>query len=478
MISITILASRELWFNVIQPWRDRRRMNAVRDASPPLANRPGSWPSARLSGFTERVAPIFPPHRGSLTGCGRTCGRHVLDDHGFAQSFFWPASAQRCSQCSRPLPSLAAHARKPRARCRSAGRCAIASACSRKSATSCCMSRRPGTAASSRPSRRWRSRATAAAGRATRSRACASIRPARSASRACATTSAKTISTPADHNVTVAPHRAGAGRARSAPGSSTKAAPSQESSFDCGEPINIRVRYGQPTMVTVDVNAGPEVPERLTDEIQVRDILIAGLGDSIASGEGNPDRPVELSSGGFCFRNYLGGGEYYRPGRARFEGDKSCGTGSGLAAMAALQRAMVQRRLPPLALQLPDPHGARARRQASAHRRHLPAARLHRRHHRQGLLGSQRARECLVTRNGVTCQGTVNPQVAELRDAIAAAKTPASGTADRPDLPVGRRERHRLLRPRRRRDRRENHRARAVQPRRRARLGGQLRAAR
>ena len=102
----------------------------------------------------------------------------------------------------------------------------------------------------------------------------------------------------------------------------------QESSFDCVEPINIRVRYGAPTVVTVDVNAGPEVPERLTEEIQVRDILIAGLGDSIASGEGNPDRAIELSGGGFCFRSYLGGSEYYRPGRARYQGDKSCG-GSG-----------------------------------------------------------------------------------------------------------------------------------------------------
>jgi glycosyltransferase 2 family protein len=31
-ISITILASRELWFNVIQPWRDRRKMNAAAEA--------------------------------------------------------------------------------------------------------------------------------------------------------------------------------------------------------------------------------------------------------------------------------------------------------------------------------------------------------------------------------------------------------------------------------------------------------------
>jgi uncharacterized membrane protein YbhN (UPF0104 family) len=35
MISITILASRELWHNVLQPWRDRRRMNGAEHAASP-----------------------------------------------------------------------------------------------------------------------------------------------------------------------------------------------------------------------------------------------------------------------------------------------------------------------------------------------------------------------------------------------------------------------------------------------------------
>ena len=46
-------------------------------------------------------------------------------------------------------------------------------------------------------------------------------------------------------------------------------------------------------------------------------------GRSIAAGEGNPDRAVWLSDEGFCFRR-LDGGEYYRPGRAGFSGNKSC----------------------------------------------------------------------------------------------------------------------------------------------------------
>jgi hypothetical protein len=89
------------------------------------------------------------------------------------------------------------------------------------------------------------------------------------------------------------------------------------STLDCAEPVNFRARYGRPTVATVDVTS-PEAPQRATAEIMVRDIFIAGLGDSIASGEGNPDRPIGLSDEGFCFRSYIGGsGQYYRPSRAK-----------------------------------------------------------------------------------------------------------------------------------------------------------------
>ena len=62
----------------------------------------------------------------------------------------------------------------------------------------------------------------------------------------------------------------------------------------------------------------------------VRDLLIAGLGDSVAAGEGNPDRPVALSDEGFCFRRFITGAhsEYYRPGRAGFKGDRTCESGA------------------------------------------------------------------------------------------------------------------------------------------------------
>ena len=66
----------------------------------------------------------------------------------------------------------------------------------------------------------------------------------------------------------------------------------------------------------------------------MRDLLIAGLGDSVASGEGNPDRPITLTDDGFCFRRFLGTtrNEFFRPGRAGYKGNKSCDATAGAAA--------------------------------------------------------------------------------------------------------------------------------------------------
>src|SRR5689334_1576007 len=100
----------------------------------------------------------------------------------------------------------------------------------------------------------------------------------------------------------------------------------QKSTLDCAEPLSLRVRYGRQTVATVDVSSGSEAPQRISTEIKVRDIFIAGLGDSIASGEGNPDRPVALSDEGFCFRYYLAtaAAQYYRPSRAGYKGGRAC----------------------------------------------------------------------------------------------------------------------------------------------------------
>src|SRR5438270_167913 len=99
----------------------------------------------------------------------------------------------------------------------------------------------------------------------------------------------------------------------------------------CGEEVRIRLAYGKPTIVTVDVSVPNAPPIRATAEIAVRDLLIAGLGDSMSAGEGNPDRPVALSDEGFCFRRFGTGSEYYRPGRASYTGDRSCEISTGAA---------------------------------------------------------------------------------------------------------------------------------------------------
>ena len=102
--------------------------------------------------------------------------------------------------------------------------------------------------------------------------------------------------------------------------------PPQQISVGCGKEVRVRLRYGKPTIASVGITAPDGSISQAATEIAVRDLLIAGLGDSIASGEGNPDKPVALSDIGFCFRDFLAaaGSQFYRPGRAKFPGDKSC----------------------------------------------------------------------------------------------------------------------------------------------------------
>jgi lysophospholipase L1-like esterase len=198
----------------------------------------------------------------------------------------------------------------------------------------------------------------------------------------------------------------------------------RQSTLDCAEPLNFRARYGRPTMATVDVSSGPEVPQRIVTEIMVRDILIAGLGDSIASGEGNPDRAIALSDDGFCFRSYLGGatGQFYRPSRAGFKGGRACESYESLQTWqrqgalwfnSACHRSLYSYQTrAALALAAQHPHIAVT---------YLPLA-CSGATIADGLFGAQRARECPLTKSGTTCQGSVNAQLAELRDALTAAQ--------------------------------------------------------
>lgn len=197
----------------------------------------------------------------------------------------------------------------------------------------------------------------------------------------------------------------------------------QTSTFDCAEPVNLRVRYGRQTVATVDVTSA-EGTQRAQTGIQVRDVFIAGLGDSIAAGEGNPDRPVALADDGFCFRSYLGGasGQYYRPSRAGFKGGRACEAPdtlqnwqkhSAVWMNAACHRSLYSYQTrTALALAVRYPHVAVT---------YLPLA-CTGATIADGLFGSQRARECAPGRSITTCAGGVNGQLGELREALTAAK--------------------------------------------------------
>src|SRR5215467_955274 len=92
----------------------------------------------------------------------------------------------------------------------------------------------------------------------------------------------------------------------------------------CDDEVRIRVAYGKTASATVDIALPDGTAQRVVTDIAVRDVLIAGMGDSIAAGEGNPDRAVRLSDEGFCYRRFLDSSEYFRPGRNGYSGNRSC----------------------------------------------------------------------------------------------------------------------------------------------------------
>jgi hypothetical protein len=198
----------------------------------------------------------------------------------------------------------------------------------------------------------------------------------------------------------------------------------RQSTLDCAEPVDLRVRYGRQTVATVDVSSGAEAPQRISTEIRVRDIFIAGLGDSIASGEGNPDRQIALADEGFCFRYYLGSAaaQYYRPSRAGYKGGRACEAPdtlqvwqhqSALWLNSACHRSLYSYQTrTALALAVQYPHIAVTYLPLACTGATIP----------DGLFGSQRTRECPPSKSSSPCRGTVNGQLAELRDAVAAAK--------------------------------------------------------
>jgi hypothetical protein len=193
----------------------------------------------------------------------------------------------------------------------------------------------------------------------------------------------------------------------------------------CSEEVRIRLAYGKPSTITVDVAMPDGPPLRAQTEIEVRDLLIAGLGDSVAAGEGNPDRPIALSDEGFCFRRVGTGSEYYRPGRANFGGGRTCETqrsavdefaqwarlGARWMSQACHRSLYGYQFRTALALAVENPHVSVT---------FLPLA-CTGASIENGVLGSQRARElnCTTERR---CPSTVPAQVTQLQQYLAGAR--------------------------------------------------------
>ncbi len=202
----------------------------------------------------------------------------------------------------------------------------------------------------------------------------------------------------------------------------------RQATVPCDEEMKLRVPYGKPTVASVDILLPDGTAQRVVTDIVVRDVLIAGMGDSVAAGEGNPDRAVRLSDLGFCFRRFLGGdfGEYYRPGRDGFSGNKSCageaGDNSGANdwarqsarwASGPCHRSLYSYQMrTALALAIENPHLAVTFVPLACSGSTIAS----------GFLGTQRIRECALPGTNASCPGTVRAQLTELTETLAAAR--------------------------------------------------------
>jgi hypothetical protein len=198
----------------------------------------------------------------------------------------------------------------------------------------------------------------------------------------------------------------------------------QQITLPCEEEVTLRVRSGRTTRAQVDIARSDGASDRAATEIVVRDLLIAGLGDSVASGDGNPDRAIALTDEGFCFRRFLSGAgrEYFRPGRAGYRGTKACdGAGEVQRAdwgehgarwlNAACHRSLYGYQMrTALALAIENVHSAVTFVPLACTGATIES----------GLLDRQRARETACGAN--RCPTAVPAQVAQLRDTLAQAR--------------------------------------------------------
>ena len=193
----------------------------------------------------------------------------------------------------------------------------------------------------------------------------------------------------------------------------------------CDQEVRLRVRAGHTTVATVDVPLGDGTAQRVATDIAVHDVLIAGLGNSIAAGEGNPDRAVELD-GGFCFRRFFrtGASQYFRPSRAGYSDDRSCENGPSSPAAArdwakhgarwinsACHRSLYSYQVrSTLALAIEQPHIAVTLLPLACTGATIGA----------GMFAGQRADDCPWVSGIDTCSGTAPAQFGELKDLMTA----------------------------------------------------------
>jgi hypothetical protein len=196
----------------------------------------------------------------------------------------------------------------------------------------------------------------------------------------------------------------------------------------CEGEIILRVPYGRVTVATVDIPLGDGTAQRLVAEIAVRDVLIAGLGDSIAAGEGNPDKAVELE-GGFCFKRFLrgnAGGQYFRPSRAGYNEDRSCENGPSSSAAASDWARHGARWMNPACHRSLYSYQVRTALALAIEQTHfavtfLPLA-CTGATIGTGMFGSQAADDCPWVVGIDNCSGTAPAQFAVLKDLMAAAR--------------------------------------------------------
>ena len=227
----------------------------------------------------------------------------------------------------------------------------------------------------------------------------------------------------------------------------------QPRKFDgaCGEDVRIRLGYGKPAVVTVDVAVPDGPPQRATTESRGarsadrrhRRLDRGGRGQSGPAGRAvgrglllPPFRHGQRILSARAARR----SKAIAPARPR--------TRRASSPMDPARRALAEPGLPSLALRLSAPHRAGARGREPACRGDVPAARLHRRDHRVPACSARSARELNCTPDKALPEHRAGADHAASAISRRGAAH-AAGPHARSRAAHRRRQRHRFLRPRR-----------------------------